>query len=131
MNAPSVDIADLLESSGSGLNLTIGTNLFVDTAPHTVDKCITVIDTPGLPPQLNYSYERVGVQLLQRGKKLDYIDAYNNLYAIKSYLHGKNDLTISGAKYILIYVVSDILSLGSDDNNRPLLSCNLRIHRTG
>lgn len=131
MNASSVDIAELLETSGAGLGLTIGTNLFVDIAPSTIDKCTTVIDTPGLNPELNYVYERVGIQILQRGKKFGYTNAYDTLHAIKTYLHGKNDLTLSGTRYILIFVTSDILSLGSDDNNRPLLSCNFRIHRTG
>src|SRR3990172_562486 len=122
MKAPSIDIAELLESSAVGLNLTIGSNLYVDTAPHTIDKCAIIIDTSGLPPKLNYTYERAGIQILQRGKKFGYIDAYNTLQAIKVYLHGKHDLTLSGTRYILIYVSSDILSLGSDDNNRPLLS---------
>lgn len=131
MNAPSVDIAGLLESSDAGLNLILAANLFIDSCPATIDKCTTVIDTSGLAPELNYNYERVSVQLLQRGKKFDYIGAYDTLYAIKTYLHGKTDLTISGTRYVLISVVSDILSLGYDDNNRPLLSCNLRIHRTG
>lgn len=131
MKASSVDIAELLETSGAGLNLTIGTNLFVDTSPSTPDKCTTVIDTSGLAPELNYVYERVSIQILQRGKKYGYIDAYSTLHAIKTYLHGKNDITLSGTRYILIYVISDILSLGYDDNNRPLLSCNFRIHRTG
>ena len=131
MKAPSVDIAELLESSSSGLGLTIGTNLFIDTAPASIDKCITIIDTSGVSPELNYIYERVGIQLLQRGLKFGYVDAYNTLQSVKVYLHGKNDITLSGTRYILIFVVSDILSLGYDDNNRPLLSCNFRIHRTG
>lgn len=130
MNAPSKDIAELLETSDAGLNLIIATNLFIDTAPSTVDKCTTVIDAPGLSPELNYVYERVGLQILQRGKKFGYLDAYNTLQAIKLYLHGKNDITLSGTRYIIISAIGDILPLGNDDNNRPLLSCNFKIHRT-
>ena len=131
MRSPALDIAELLESSEAGLNYVIGTNLFVDNAPHTIGKCTTVIDVTGGSPALGYVYEYPSIQLFQRGDKHNYLGAYNTLHAARTYLHGLHGVTIGGSTYILIKVISDILSLGYDDNNRPLLSCNFRLHRTG
>lgn len=47
MNAPSVDIKDMLEAESS-LGLTFTSDLFVGHEPNTPDETVTIFDTPGV-----------------------------------------------------------------------------------
>lgn len=131
MNSPSADIGTMLVND---LGLTIGLNLFISKTPTSPDKCITVIDTPGYSPSLTLkrseTFDSPAIQILSRGNKQNYLEAYASLEEIKRYLHGKSQHTIGLTRYIIILAESDILSLGYDDNNRPLLSCNFLMNRT-
>lgn len=131
MNSPSVDIGTMLVND---LGLILGLNLFISKTPTSPDKCVTVIDSGGYNPSLPLSKIEVidnpAVQILVRGNKQNYLEAYALLEEIKRYLHGKSQHTVGLTRYIIILAESDILSLGYDDNNRPLLSCNFLINRT-
>ena len=129
MNAPSDDIKDILEGLSS-LALTFATDLFVAKRPPLPDQCVTVYDSGGYDPQAN-DYERPTVQVIVRGLKGGYRTAYALAKSIKDELHEYANQTVNSTRYIAIYTQGDILSLGEDENGRPLLSVNFRIHRTG
>jgi hypothetical protein len=129
MNAPSIDIKDILAGTSS-LALTFGTDLFVSQMPDTPDQCVAVYDTGGYDQDADISYERPTVQVRVRGTKGGYVNAYSLTQNIRDTLHALANYTINGARYIAIWCQGDILSLGYDDNHRPLLSVNFLIHRT-
>jgi len=75
-------------------------------------------------------YERPHIQVKIRGAKGGYDDAYATAHAIKRLVHGTANTTINGTRYVVIAVLGDVMSIGDDDNNRPLLTVNFTIHRT-
>lgn len=129
MNSPAFDIKDILAATSS-LALTFATDLFVSEIPDAPDECVCVFDTGGYEPEANFNYERPTVQVRVRGPKGDYVTAHNLAQAIRDTLHGLANHTINSARYIGIWCQSDIMSLGYDKNQRPMLSVNFRIHRT-
>ena len=129
MNAPSEDIKDLLEEPSS-LGLAFKENLFVSEMPGSPDGCVVVYDTGGDDADAGYLYDRPSVQIRVRGAKGGYKDAYALALAIKGELHGATDHEINSTRYVGMWATGDILSLGYDDNHRPLFSVNFRLHRT-
>ncbi len=133
MNSPSEDITDILLESDAGLDLVFGKSLFFSKEPddkNTQDKVVTVYDTGGDEPVAQYFYEYPNVQIRIRGDKFKYKEAYSLLNSIKNELHGTNNKTINGARYVGIWASSDIISLGYDEENRPILTVNFRLQRT-
>lgn len=129
MNPPSEDIKDILEGT-SVLALTFGTDLFISEMPPTPDQCVCVYDTGGYDPEVNYTYERPTIQIRVRGAKGDYIAAHALTQSIRDTLNGEHNYTINSARHIGIWTVGDVLFVGYDDNHRPLLTVNFRLHRT-
>ena len=129
MNAPSLDIKDYLDGESS-LGLAFGTDLFISEMPPVPDSCVCVYDTGGENPNPDYNYEKPTIQVRIRGAKGKYLDAYNLAQDIRDFLNGKHNEEINGARYIVILCEGDIFFVGYDDNHRPLLTVNFRLHRT-
>ena len=128
MNSPAQDIADILTDEGIG---TIGTDLFCFEQPTVPDSCITVIDSGGFPPEAQYRYDYPTVQILVRGARNGYRDAYAVAENIKTTLNGKGETDIDSVYHIVgIWAMSDIMPLGNDTSDRPLFSLNFRLQRT-
>jgi hypothetical protein len=131
MNPPSEDIKDILESSSAGMGLTFGTDLFISSIPSTPDLCVGIYDTGGFDPVPNYDYFRPTVQLRIRGKKESgYREAWKLAETIRDVLMAIHNETWNDTKYVGIWVEADVFFVGYDDNKRPLLTVNFRIHRT-
>lgn len=129
MNAPSEDVKDILEGTTS-LALTFATDLFISEMPVEPDECVCVYDTGGDDPEADYVYKRPTVQIRVRGAKGSYLIAHTLAQSIQDTLNGDSNHTIDGTRYIAIWAVGDILFVGYDDNHRPLLTANFRLHRT-
>jgi hypothetical protein len=131
MNAPSVDIKDLLDAESS-LALAFNTNLFLNEIPETApDLCVGVFDSGGLPPTLGYVYEYPTVQVRVRGTKGDFRPAEELARDIKRELHGvANHWLDSVTRIVLIQAMGEPFMLGRDDNGRPIFTINFQIHRT-
>ncbi len=128
MNPSSFDIKDLLDAD-SGVGLTFPTDLFVSEMPKEPDKCAAVFDTGGYDAMSNYDYKRPTVQVRVRGDKGGYLAAHALAQSIFDLLHGSDNQTVNSTRYIGIWAEGDIMFIGYDDNRRPLLSMNFRIHR--
>ena len=126
MKSPSEDIALILVDEGIG---TIGTDIFVSKEHETPDECISLFDTGGFPPESGFRYDYPTIQVRVRGKKGKYQATYNKADDIKAILNGKHNVTKNGTRYVGIWAMGDILSLGYDESDRPLLSVNFRIQR--
>lgn len=131
MFPPSEDIKDLLEAESS-LGLVSATNLFVSKIPlNAPDECVAVFDSPGMAPEVNYVYDKPGVQVRVRAEKGKYKNGYSLAADIKTALHATANVTVNGARYIGIWAEGDPIPIGSDDSDRPEFTVNFRIHRTG
>jgi hypothetical protein len=128
MNSPSEDIKDMLVTAGLG---TFGTNLFIGLEPTTPDICTTIYDTGGEPAEVDYNYERPTVMVRVRGAEGGYRAAHLVAQSIRDELNGKHNVTVNSARYVGIWMQTDVLAIGTDDNGRPLFTINFRIHRTG
>ena len=129
MNAPSIDIKDMLEAESS-LGLVFAKNLFVGMEPTTPRDCVTIFDTPGFPPQLvndNAKYERPSIQIRVRNE--NYLDGWALIDDIKDLLHGRAQETWNNVLYTIIYCSSGPALLDWDDNNNCRFIINFNIQR--
>lgn len=126
MNAASRDIKDRLVAQGIGV---YGTTIFLGFMPDSPDKCICISDGPPLSPELNYEWERPGLQILCRNKIGLYEECEAYARSIYDILHGQNNLTINSTVYKLIKATQTPFYVGKDDSNRPVFSMNFEIQR--
>ena len=131
MNPPSEDVKDILESSVAATGLTFGTDLFISSLPDSPDHCVGIYDTGGIEPEHNYTYFRPTFQITVRGKKQSgYREAWKMAETVRNVLMAIHNETWNSTVYVGIWAQTDILFVGYDDNKRPLLTVNFRIHRT-
>jgi len=130
MNAPSVDIKDMLEDETS-LGLTFATNLFIGRIPDAPDDCVVIVDTSGFAQDLTFDkaekYERPSVQIMVRNN--DYLTGFDLLNDIKDVLHGKGHTTVNGAYYSVIMCADAPSFLNWDENNRAHFVLNIDMQR--
>lgn|SRR5690554_5981885 len=139
MRAPSRDLCSILEGF-SELALEYGTNLFQHrqgdetTLP---DECVVVYDSGGSDPLYPTSadggtsvYARPTAQVRVRGKKGRYNETYALASAIHATLNGLANVTVTGARYIGIWAQGEPIDVGDDENKRPIVTVNVRMHRT-
>jgi len=128
MNPPSEDVKDMItQSNGVG---TFGTNVFIGAEPLIPDECVTIYDTGGFDPETHNDIFFPTVNIRVRGVMGGYKAAYAKALAIVTLLNGLRNETWSATRYIQIFMVGDINTIGNDDSNRPLLTINFRIIRT-
>ena len=131
MNSPAEDVSAILALSSSATGLAEGTDLFISREPTTPDAVVTVFDTGGFAPASSTERnEFPTVQVRVRGRRMGYDIAYSTMNTIKGVLHKFKNTTINSTVYQGIWASSDIISLGYDDSDRPILTLNFRIHRT-
>ena len=133
MNSPAVDIASYLDGISS-LALTFATDLFVGKMPDEDASDIDiacVFDPPGGTRDAKQDIRTPSVQVLVRGKRGGYQTGYALIASIADELHGQNDLTISGARYIhILQEGGGIMFLQFDEKKRPMFSVNFTMLRT-
>ena len=129
MNAPSVDIAEILEDEES-LNLVFATNLFVGKEPTKPDDCVTIFDTGGQPPQLNlmnqgYEFPSINIRVRSR----DYQTGWTMIDNIKTALHGRAQQVCNDTLYSVIYCASGPVHMDWDENSRARFVVNFDMQR--
>jgi hypothetical protein len=131
MNSSAEDMSAVLVLSSSALSLIEGTDLFISREPDSPDAVVTIFDTGGGEPSSGTEKnEFPTIQVRVRGAVMDYETAYDLISSIKDVLHNLASQTVSGTKYIGVWASSDIIPLGYDASDRPILTINFRIHRT-
>lgn len=136
MNSSSIDLKDMLEAESS-LNLICDTstisdrNLFIGKEPVKPSNCVTIFDTYGTYPDLNFSnqgYEYPSVQI--RVRNTDYRNGWDLAQNIVTSLHARSNETWNGAIYTVIYCSGGPALLDWDDNGnaRFVISINLQRH---
>jgi hypothetical protein len=132
MNAPSVDIKQMLESYGesSGISVEFTSDVFIGREPDKPDNCITIFDTGAYSPSLGISssgYEYPTIQIRVRNQ--NYINGWNIIEEIKTALHGVSQQTVNGTLYSVIYCSSGPALLDYDDFNRVRFIINFNVQR--
>lgn len=142
MNAPSVDIKDILayiESSDSSsgydpvneFGLTFATNLFVGKEPATPDETVTIFDSVGWQPQLTMNkeevYEYPVVQIRVRSRS--YLTGWTLLDKIVRRLHGITQETWNETLYSMVRCSRVPMLLDWDENSRIRLIASFEIQR--
>lgn len=130
MNIPSEDIKDMLTGE-SYLDLTFAANLFIGKEPVMPNDCVTIFDTPGLPPMLTLDgevgYDYPSIQIRIRNNS--YVDGYDLAKDIQDVLHGKAQETINNTLYSVIYSTGEPTLLDWDENDRARFIINFEIQR--
>ena len=126
MNSPAYDIAQILDSSPFSLG-DYGVDLFASRMPETPNACVSIYDTGGFEPESGYAYGKPTVMVKIRNPS--YQAGYAKADAIKNALHNLTEQVQSSVRYVAIWCMGDINSVGVDDNNRSILTVNFRIHR--
>lgn len=119
----SEDIKDLIVAGLSGY--TFKTNLFIGKQLDKPNNCITILDSPGEPPESTFTYKK-GIQILVRNS--NYVAGYIVAQEVVDLLNMLSNQTIGGKNYILIKAEGDILPLGYDKSkNRVGFSINFLV----
>lgn len=126
MTIPSQDIVLHLTNDGV---VSAGWSIFFSRWPSSPDQCIVVNDTGGFDPNPKFMLDFETVQVLVRGELNGYIAAYDKATDIKRSLLGLTGVTLNGVLYIGIWMQSDIVAIGYDEEGRPRLSTNWRLTR--
>lgn len=126
---PAKDIADMLVSSGVGVFAAeSGWSINVSREPVSPDTAITIYDTGGGPDvNVDINMRQPTIQVRVRG--YDYPEAYAKHEEIRSALCIPTFRDQGDHRYVGVWMQSDILSIGRDDNDRHLLTANYRIER--
>lgn len=132
MNPVSVNIKDLIEAESS-LGLEFKENLFIGREPETPSNTVTIFDTPGQQPQLNfdrtekYYYESFQIRVRNQSYEIGWEMAKN----IENTLHGLGNFTIDGGStyYSLISCSLPTAFLEWDNNNRVKFVISFNVQR--
>lgn len=129
MNAPSIDIMDMLLAESS-FDLSLGANLFIGKEKPHPDDITVIYDIAGGQPSLTMdrcNYERPAVQVKVRSR--DYENGWNLINGIYTSLHGRAHETWNGAIYELIVATSIPYHFDWDDNGRARFIINFNLQR--
>lgn len=128
MNAPSIDIRDIILANG--IPLTFGTNLFIGQEPVNPANCVTIYDTHAGAPELTldkctFHYPVVKI----RCRHTDYVAGFNLLQSIVDQLHGRAQEPWNGTLYSSISSGSEVSHIGNDDQGNPVFIVYINIQR--
>ena len=129
MNSPAHTLALYLDDQSIG---TFGTDISVSNEPASPDDTITLYDVPGRQPLLYGDPDtgagatfRPEIQVRVRGSS--YPACWDKQETIRGLFHRLIGETIHDAHIVGVWMLSDIQSLGRDDNNRYRLTANYSI----
>lgn len=128
MTSPADEFAEMLQTYGHGtIASSVGWNIAVGRENGEQNTVITCYDTGAFSDaDPRYMRDFPTVQIRVRGNVGDYAGAFLKQEQIKETLIGRTAESVGTALYVGIYLLSDILSLGYDDNNRPIIVSNWR-----
>lgn len=133
MNIPSIDIKNMLVSE-SDLGLVFATNLFIGRSPSSPNDIVTIYDVPAREEEIslnpkNEIYEFKAIQIKVRA--IHYQTGFTLIEAIKTYLHGRANVTQESSFYTLITCTNGPALLEWDDSNRVNFIINFELQRKG
>ena len=129
-NAPTIDLAGIVETAGAGVQgASAGWAIFIGAEQEVPNTVITFFDTGGDPANAKFLLDFPTVQVRIRGNINGYEEAYNKAREVKDILHALPSQDINNTRYVGVWLVSDIIHLDRDISNRPRFVLNWRIIR--
>ena len=123
---PAEGIKDLLVAAGVGtFGASSGWSIFIDAEPATPNTTVTIYNTGGRPPDPLYRLDYPSAQIRVRGAANGYAEARSKIEACKDALLGLPSQVVNGDQWDGILPITDIISLGRDEKNRPLMVFNV------
>ena len=130
MNAPSIDIKDLLEAGGHGtFGASSGWAISVGVEPDEPDTSITIYDSPGEPANPKFLLDHPRFEVRVRAEPNDYLAGYSKAQDVKDALLGLPPQVLGGTQYDGIWSVVDVFYLGPDKKHRPVFVSSWRVTR--
>lgn len=123
MNSAAYDIKERIVD----LLLVATSVCFKNEEPAAPNDVVTIYDTGGGDPFSEIELYDTTIQI--RVRNVSYESAYALHDTIRRALIAPTSFEINGTKYIGVWNVGDIISLGKDQNNRSILTTNYRIER--
>lgn len=128
MQSVAVQAANILATAGV---CTLSTGVWpikVGQMPAAPYACLAAYDTPGQTPEVKFLLDYPGLMVTVRGDPGDYAAAYSKAGDVKDVLLGIDPQDVAGGDHWSgCTMMGDINSLGSDDNDCPLLTMNFRV----
>ncbi len=114
------DIASYLQTEGVG---TVGTDIFKANQPANPVKCLTILPTGGLEPDVDIiGIKNPTIQILARGENFtEAMDMAQDAYGA---LHGLANETLGDTYVMFCKALQEPTAIGQDDNNNYEISCN-------
>jgi hypothetical protein len=132
MKPASEDIKDIFIESSNEVGeyaAASGWSIHIGGLASSPDTCISITDSPGLPPNPNFSDDIASFQVLVRGARGKYLDTWAKAKEIQNLLNGYRG-SLSTTRYISIFCQGDVGFVYWDDNRRPIFSVNFNAERT-
>lgn len=129
MGTPAQDIGLHLAGIGLGsIQASDGWSINLATEPAKPDDTITLYDYGGRDALL-YGRDLRQPSVQVRVRSREYLAGYAKHTEIVDALHDIIDRDIDGHRYVGIWQIGDIQSIGRDDNNRYVMTANYQITR--
>ncbi len=123
MTDPAEGIKDLLVAAGVGVfGASSGWGIFIAKEPEKPDSAVTIFTTGGPPPDPRYLLNYPSFQVRVRGNVNGYQEARTKIDACTDVLWGLPSQVINGDQWDGVTPIGDIVGLGYDSHNRPLMS---------
>jgi len=133
VSSRAMDIKDLLVTADVGrFNITeledqSDWSINVSKRPDKPDRCITLYDSGGRPPNPAWLVDYPTVQAIIRGSENDYTELTDKVLEVKDALLGLDSQTINGNIWVSVSMLSEAAFLGYDENRRPSFSLNFQL----
>ena len=125
---PLEHLADLLVAAGVGARASqSGWGIFAGKAPLTPNSVITLYNTGGLVPNPKWLLDYPSIQAIVRGNPNGGAATYDKARETRDTLLGCKSQTINGERLVAVNMISDIATLGFDDNDREMYSVNFSL----
>jgi hypothetical protein len=119
---------DLLVAAGVGtFGAPTGWGIFINKQPTTPDTVITAYASGGLDPNPQWLLDFPSLRVQVRGAPGGYVAAQSKAKDVKDALLGLPSQDLNGDRWVSVLMNGDILSLGHDEENRPLFSINFSL----
>lgn len=129
MSSPASELATYLAAQGAGtLGGSSNWRLQANLEPTSPDSVVTVYDTGGAAPFL---YDEGGrspsIQIRTRARGPS--DAYAKQEECFAILNAIKNQDIGASHYVGVWMISDIIDIGPDDNDRAIYTANYQVER--
>lgn len=120
MYDPADAVMELLGMYGSRITFDLNVGEF----PVTPDQSVLINQSGGRSPYPHLAINFPSVQIMVRGKKSGYVVARTMMAEICDVMLGIGPITLNGDTYQSCNQMGDVISLGQDENSRPIFSAN-------